>query len=91
MTALEINAEIYQNLGYLADNEDYLQTVLSFLKKLSLKKSKSTTKAAPVKKFKVDMSRPSALDEYAGILHTTREDDEKAKEEYMKEKYGRYL
>lgn len=93
MTALEINAEIYQNLGYLADNVDYMQTVLNFLKKLSLKKRTSTAKAtiAPVTKFKVDMSRPLPTDQYVGILHTTREDDEKAKEDYMKEKYERYL
>lgn len=91
MRATEINAEIYRNLGYLADNEDYMQEVLTFLKKLSLKKRENTAKAAPLKKFKVDMNRPSALDKYAGILHTTREEDEKAREEYMKEKYGRYL
>lgn len=88
MTAVEVNAEIYRNLGYLADNEDYMETVLNFLKKLSLKKRTAQSKATPTKKFKVDMSKPSSLDQFAGILHTTREDDEKTKEEYMREKYG---
>lgn len=85
---MEINAEIYRNLGYLADNEDYMQTVLNFLKRLSLKKRTTQAKATPVKKFKVDKSRPLPTDKYVGILKTTREDDEKAKEDYMREKYG---
>lgn len=88
MTATEINAEIYRNLGYLADNEDYMQTVLNFLKKLTVKKRNAQAKSVTVKKFKVDMSSRSSLDQFAGILNTTREDDEKAKEEFMKEKYG---
>lgn len=91
MTAIEINAEIYRNLGYLADSEDYLKTVLSFLKKLSLKKRNSMAKAEPIKKFKVDMNRPSEMDKFKGMLTSSREDDEKAREDYMKEKYGRYL
>lgn len=38
MTAIELNAEIYRNLGYLADNEDYLRDILNYLKKLTIKK-----------------------------------------------------
>lgn len=93
MTAIELNAEIYRNLGYLADSEDYLQAVVNFLKGLAQKKRSkdASTASTPVKKFKVDMSRPLPSDKYVGMLHSTREDDEKAREEYMKEKYGRYL
>lgn len=90
MTTTQINAEIYQNLGYLADSEDYMKKVLTFLKKLSLqKRSASVNKST--KKIVVDMSRPLPTDKYVGIISSSREDDEKAKEQYMKEKYGRYL
>ena len=41
MTAIELNAEIYRNLGYLADNEDYLRDILNYLKKLTIKKKAS--------------------------------------------------
>lgn len=35
MTALELNAEIYRNLGSLADDERYLKKVVGYLKRLA--------------------------------------------------------
>lgn len=90
MTAMQVNAEIYQNLGYLADSEDYMQKVLAFLKKLTTQKRSETAKGSNGK-IVVDMSRPLPTDKYVGLASPNREDDEKAREEYMREKYGAYL
>ncbi len=90
MTATQINAEIYQNLGFLADSEDYMQKVLDFLKKLSFQKRSNTAKKTSDKIF-VDVSKPLPTDKYVGLISSSREDDERAKEQYMREKYGRYL
>lgn len=87
MTAMQINAEIYRNLGYLADSENYLQKALDFLKKLSWQKA-SESKDTTVKKIHVDRSRPLPTDKYVGIITASREDDEKARGEYLTKKYG---
>lgn len=89
MTASQINAEIYQNLGYLADSEDYMSKVLKYLKKLSLQKSRASKKNE--EKVFVDLSRPLPSDKYVGVISSSREDDEKALEQYMREKYQAYL
>jgi len=39
MTALELNAQIYQSLGCLATDEHYLKTAADYLKKLVKKKT----------------------------------------------------
>ncbi|MDD6552683.1 MAG: hypothetical protein PUF37_03725 [Prevotellaceae bacterium] len=90
MTAMQLNAEIFNNLSYLEDNEDYLHQALDAIKAI-VKKKKNSVKATPVKKFKVDKSIPLPTDEFVGIASPNPEDDIKAKEEYFKEKYGRYL
>lgn len=90
MTTMQINAEIYRNLGYLADSDDYMNKVLNFLKKLSRQKRQSAKKVADGK-IHVDVSKPLPSDKYVGLVSSNREDDEKALEEYMKEKYGMYL
>ncbi len=89
MTASQINAEIFRNLGYLADSEDYMNKVLKYLKKLSLQKSRASKKDE--EKFFVDMSRPLPSDKYVGLISSRREDDERALEQYMREKYKAYL
>lgn len=90
MTIAQINAEIYQNLGFLADSEAYMQRVLTFLKKLSSEKKDRISKAE-IKKIKVDSNRPLPTDPFVGIASSDRGDDEIAKKAYMEEKYGQYL
>lgn len=90
MTATQINAEIYRNLGFLADSETYMQRVLTFLKKLSFEKKSGASKSE-VKKITIDRSRPLPTDPFVGIASPNREDDEKARKAYMEEKYGQYL
>lgn len=90
MTATQINAEIYRNLAFLADSETYMQRVLNFLKKLSFEKKNDASKS-DVKKITIDRSRPLPTDPFVGMASPNREDDEKAREAYMKEKYERYL
>lgn len=89
MSASQINAEIYQNLGYLADSEDYMSKVLKYLKKPSLQKSRASKKNE--EKVFVDLSRPLPSDKYIGVISSSREDDKKALEQYMREKYQAYL
>lgn len=90
MTTKQINAEIYRNLSYLADSETYLQKTLDFLKKLSRQKRREA-KSATVKKIHVE-DGPLPTDKYIGLFSpSSREDDERLKEEYMREKYGMYL
>ena len=79
MTASQINAEIFRNLGYLADSEDYMNKVLKYLKKLSLQKSRATKKNEG--KIFVDLNRPLPSDKYVGLISSNREDDEKALEQ----------
>lgn len=88
MTTAQINAEIYRNLGYLADSEDYMSRVLNFLKKLSLQKSKADEKEDVIY---VDINRPLPSDKYVGLASPNREDDAKSLEKYMREKYSMYL
>lgn len=87
MTALQINAEIYRNLGYLADSETYLQQALNFLRKLSRQKEQDGVNP-DVKKIHVDRTRPLPSDKYVGIITSSKEEDEKAREEYLTQKYG---
>lgn len=87
MTASQINVEIYRNLSYLADSETYLQKALDSLKKLSRQK-RSEAKSGAIKKIHVDRKRLLPTDKYVGIISASREDDEKAREEYMTQKYG---
>lgn len=91
MTTFQLNAEIFKNLSYLEDNEDYLRQALDFIKKLAHKKATAQVDSS-AKKIKVYMSQPTGLEEFLPLFkHTTREDDEKAKEKYMREKYAEYL
>lgn len=87
MTTIDINAEIYRNLGYLADSETYLQKALDFLKKLSWQKE-NDTENSEIKKIHVDRTRPLPSDKYVGIITSSREDDKKARKEYLTKKYG---
>lgn len=87
MTALQINAEIYRNLGYLADSETYLQQALNFLRKLSRQKEQDGVNP-DVKKIHVDRTRPLPSDKYVGIITSSEEEDKKAREEYLIQKYG---
>lgn len=41
MTAIQLNAELYRNMGIIADDEDLLAKVLKYVKKLAAQK-KST-------------------------------------------------
>lgn len=87
---MQINAEINRNLTFLGDSDFYLQKVLDFLKSLS-KQKKHDAKATTIKKIHVE-DGPLPTDKYLGMFSpSTREDDERLKEEYMREKYGRYL
>lgn len=90
MTTMQLNAEIFNNLSYLEDNENYLHKALDAIKAI-VREKKNNAKIEPVKKFKVDTSIPLPTDEFVGIASPNREDDAKAKEEYFKEKYGEYL
>lgn len=90
MTTMQINAEIYRNLGYLADSDDYLSKALDFLKKLSRQKRKDA-KAGVVQKIHVT-DGPLPTDKYIGLFELADpKEDEKLKEEYMRQKYGMYL
>lgn len=87
MTAFEINAEVYHNLGLIANDETYMKAVLDLINKfIGEKKSKEETKKIHVKR-----NQPSSLDKYVGIFSSSREDDEKSREEYMREKYGKHF
>lgn len=89
MTAFELNAAVYQGLQAISDNEDYMRQVLDLIKKLTkLSKPTNTNKA---EKIKIDLNRPSALDEFIGIVSPDSKDDQMAKELYFQEKYGEYL
>lgn len=43
MTALQLNAEIYRNLGILATDEDYLKKVAAYIRRLVAKKQADPT------------------------------------------------
>jgi hypothetical protein len=88
MTAFELNAAVYQGLQAISGNENYMQQVLDLIKKLT-KQSKTTNNN--IHKIHIDLSRPSSLDEFVGMVSSNREDDKKAKEQYFKEKYEKYL
>ena len=90
MTTMQLNAEIFNNLSYIEDNEHYLHQALDAIKAI-VRKKRDNAKTISVKKFKADLSQPLPTDEFVGLASPKREDDVKAKEQYFKEKYGRYL
>lgn len=89
MTAFELNAAVYQGLQAISGNEDYMRQVLDLIKKLT--KHTKTTVINNTKKIRVDLNRPSSLDEFVGMASHNSEDDENAKKQYFQEKYGEYL
>lgn len=89
MTAFELNAAVYPEFQAISGNKDYMRQVLDLIKKLT-KRSK-TTVINNTKKIRVDLNRPSSLDEFVGMASPDSEDDDHAKEQYFKEKYGEYL
>lgn len=89
MTTLELNAEIYRNLGYLANDESYLQRALTMLKELvgQKKLDAQTAKPETIKKIKVtETTLPT--DKFVGFFGKDRDEDKKMIEEYLAEKYG---
>lgn len=89
MTAFELNAQVYYNLGYIANNESRMKKVLDLL--MSFRKEDQENKEIPIKRIHVKRNQSSSLDQFAGIFSSSRSDDEKAREEYMKDKYSKYL
>lgn len=90
MTTMEINAEIYRNLGYLADSETYLRKALDFLEKLS-KQKQHDAKTSTGKKMHIE-DGPLPTDKYLDLFSPgSSEDDERLKEKYLRKKYGMYL
>lgn len=85
MTAIEVNAEIYRNLGYLSKDEGYLRLAMKELKKLVLQ-MKNERKQVSSQKIKVKRM-PLSIDKYVGIASPNREDDKYALEEYLSQKY----
>ena len=66
-----------------------MRQVLDLIKKLT-KRSK-TTVINNTKKIRVDLNRPSSLDEFVGMASPDSEDDKNAKKQYFQEKHGEYL
>jgi hypothetical protein len=81
--------QLFQGLQAISGNEDYMRQVLDLIKKLT-KRSK-TTVMNNTDKIRVDLNRPSSLDEFVGMASPNREEDENAKKQYFQEKYGEYL
>ncbi len=75
MTAFELNAAVYQGLQAISGNEDYMRQVLDLIKKLT-KRSK-TTVINNTKKIRVDLNRPSSLDEFVGMASPDNKDDKR--------------
>lgn len=90
MTAFELNAEVYSALQGIAGNENYMQQVLDFIKKLTHRDSQKLPTA--VNKIHVDRDRTLSLEKYLPLFDSSDGlDDEKLKDEYMREKYKEYL
>lgn len=86
MTSFELNAEIYRNLGYLANDEGYLRKALALLKELVGQKKSAVKTTHTIKKIKVkETTLPG--EEFVGIFSKNREDDKKLLDEYLMEKY----
>lgn len=85
MSTLEINAEIYRNLGFIADSEAYLKQALDALRKIaSLKKQATTTRDV-----KIHLRRdPLPTASFVGSIPSDRAADDEAREEYARTKYG---
>jgi hypothetical protein len=90
MTAFELNAEVYSALQGIAGNENYMQQVLDFIKKLTHRDSQKL--ATAVNKIHVDRDKTLSLEKYLPLFDPSDGlDDDKLKEEYMHEKYKEYL
>ena len=86
MTTFELNAEIYRNLGCLANDEGYLRKALALLKELVGQKKSAVKTTHTIKKIKVkETTLPG--EEFVGIFSKNREDDKKLLDEYLMEKY----
>ena len=49
MTALQLNAELYRAMGYIAEDEGLMLKAVKYIKKLAAKKAAITKKAAEKK------------------------------------------
>ena len=43
MSTTGLNAELFRQLSYIADDENYMKKVLNYIKKLAIQKEKETT------------------------------------------------
>lgn len=85
MSTLELNAEIYRNLGFIADSEVYLKQALDALKKITSIKQRDETKATT----KIRIRRePLPTAAFVGSIPVDRSADAEAREEYAHTKFG---
>lgn len=85
MSTLEINMEIYRNLGFIADSETYLKQALDALRRIASLKKQATAKS-DVKIHLRRESLPTAS--FVGSIPSDRAADDEAREEYARTKYG---
>lgn len=85
MTTLQLNNELARQMGLISDNKDLMRKVLDYVKSLTKQMKSAETKTANYSDelIHVDQSIPLPSDKYIGMVSASRENDEKALEEYQ--------
>lgn len=88
MTTFELSSEIYRNLGYLGNDENYLEKALAMLKQLVVQKQgrKAVVEKNTIQKLRVE-DIPLPTDKYVGIFGKDHTEDKSMLEEYLTNKY----
>lgn len=90
MTTLQLNKELAQQMGLISGNNELMRKVLDYVKSLTRQLKQTDTKRE-VKSdglIHIDPTIPLPSDKFVGMVSSSREDDEKALEEYLAEKYN---
>lgn len=90
MTTLQLNKELARQMKLISDDKELMRKVLDYVKSLTGQKKNTETQTSIGSDdlIHVDFSVPLPSDKYVGMISASREDDKKALEEYLSEKYN---
>lgn len=90
MTTLQLDNELASQLQLISSNYGLKRKVLDYIKSLTGNTKKTKTKVSNKDDglIHIDPTIPLPSDKFVGMVSASREDDEKALEEYLSEKYN---
>lgn len=90
MTTLQLDNELDYQMGLIASNYKLKRKVLDYIKSLTAPLNSAKISAAKHDDglIHIDPTIPLPSDKYVGMITAPREDDDKALEDYLSDKYN---